>query len=241
MAYIQYKGDKSHPYKGSVETSGHVATLTFDDAVVQSTSGFNVFIDADCTVLLGSYPNFRTIYRYDGTTIAAGYYQLSDDGSTWVDPTPKPVPPEPVPEPTLEEVKAQKIAEMNLIQQEQIKFGCDVTLSDGSVEHFTLTDHDQTSLMGLQTQVVAGVDKIPWHTADQSQPCKYYSNVDMNIITQTAMAYVTYHVTYFRDLRIYINSLETKEEVGTVYYGVMIPVEYQSEVLKDLIKALGIA
>ena len=42
------------------------------------------------------------------------------------------------------------------------------------------------------------------------------------------MAYVTWHVTYFRDLRIYIRSLGTKEEVAVVAYGMDIPAEYQS-------------
>ena len=56
----------------------------------------------------------------------------------------------------------------------------------------------------------------------------------MNIITTKAMAFVTYHVTYFRDLRIYINSFQTKEEVEAITYGIIIPDEYKSDVLKDL-------
>ena len=124
---------------------------------------------------------------------------------------------------------------MNQIQQQTIENGFNATLTDGTVEHFTLTEHDQTSLLGLVGQVQMGVEEIPWHTSDHDEHCKYYSNADMNIITTMATAYVTYHVTYFRDLRIYINKgLNTKEEVEAVEYGIIIPEEYKSEVLKDL-------
>ena len=135
--------------------------------------------------------------------------------------------------PTLEEIQSQKVSEMNDAQQVTIQQGMDIQLSDGHTEHFTLTDHDQTSLMGLQTLVAQGVESIPWHTSDQSEHCKYYSNADMAIITSKALQFVTFHVTYFRDLRIYIRALEDKECVSNVFYGMSIPEEYQSDVLKD--------
>lgn len=141
--------------------------------------------------------------------------------------------------PTLEEVKENKVSEMNETQQTVIQGGVDVRLTDGTVEHFTLTEHDQTSLIGLQTKVVAGEESIPWHTYDHSEHCKYYSNADMAIITETALNYVAFHVTYFRDLRIYINALKTKEEVEDIFYGTTIPEEYRSEPLKDMVAAIN--
>ena len=59
----------------------------------------------------------------------------------------------------------------------------------------------------------------------------------MMLITSAAMQYVTYHVTYFRDLRIYIDSMKTKDEAEAVTYGVYIPEKYQSEVLADIYAA----
>lgn len=140
----------------------------------------------------------------------------------------------------LESVKARKVDEMNQIQQQTIENGFNATLTDGTVEHFTLTGHDQTSLLGLAGQVQAGIEQIPWHTSDHDEPCKYYSNADMKIITDMATIFVTYQVTYFRDLRIYINKgLNTKEEVEAVEYGIIIPEEYQSEVLKNLLAQMN--
>lgn len=178
----------------------------------------------------GRYDKYNTLYRKinDG-------YQLSDDGSVYVEPTPEPEP-EPY-EPTLEEVQEQKVTEMNAAQQAVIQEGINVTLTDGTVEHFTLTDHDQTSLNALQSKVESGEQLIPWHTSDETEHCKFYSNADMAIITSSAMAYVTWHVTYFRDLRIYIRSIQDKEEVAAVTYGMDIPVEFQSEPLKAMLAA----
>lgn len=171
------------------------------------------------------YSRFNTVYRE-----IDGGCQFSNDGSVYVEPIPY--------EPTLEESKLLKIAEMNNAQQITIKSGTDVMLSDGTIEHFTLTEHDQTSLIALQTQVVAGVDQIPWHTSDTAEHCKYYSNTDMALITSKTLSYVTYHVTYFRDLRIYINSLTTQEEVAEVFYGMIIPIEYQSQPLQDMLASM---
>lgn len=141
--------------------------------------------------------------------------------------------------PTLEEVKEAKVAEMNAAQQEVITAGIDVTLTDGTTDHFDLTDRDQMRLMGLQKQVEAGEEMISWHTSDEDEHCKFYKNADMALIAEKAMAYVTWHVTYFRDLRIYIRSLGTKEEVAAVTYGMIIPERYQSDPLKAMIAAMG--
>lgn len=137
---------------------------------------------------------------------------------------------------SLEDVKRNKIEEMNHIQQETINTGVEVELSDGTVERFELTTNDQMSLMGLQSQVATGVEYIPWHTSDNTEHCKYYTNADMGKIIMAALSYVTYHVTYFRDLRIYINSMTDKEQVKAVTYGVEIPIEYRSQVLNDMIQ-----
>lgn len=137
--------------------------------------------------------------------------------------------------PTLEEAQEEKVREMNAMQQTVIHQGVDVELTDGSVEHFTLTDQDQASLMALQSQVAQGAEYVPWHNSNQENQCKYYQNADMAKIVQAALSFVVYQVTYFRDLRIYIRSLRTKEEVAAVTYGMPIPEEYQSQVLKDML------
>ena len=181
------------------------------------------------------YKGYTTVYRE-----IEGGVQFSNDGSVYVEPEQPSEPDTPDYEPyvpTLDEVKESKVKEMNAVQQQTIQQGIDVTLTDGTTEHFSLTDHDQTSLMGLQSQVAAGVEQIPWHTSDESEHCKFYSNADMALITASAIEYVTWHVTYFRDLRIYIRALDNIDDVKAITYGIEIPQEYQSEPLKAMMAA----
>ena len=217
--------NRKTPAKAEVKKlSEHTIQILTDAAV--NTSGFHL-LNAFGSVY-GKYEDYTTLYRE-----VDGGFILSNDGSVYVEPEPAPEPYVP----TLEEIQEAKVSEMNAVQQAVIQQGVNVTLTDGSVEHFTLTDHDQTSLMGLQSQVESGEEQIPWHTSDESEHCKFYSNADMALITSAAMAWVTWHVTYFRDLRIYIRAMQEKEEVEAITYGIDIPEEYQSEPLKAMIAA----
>lgn len=205
-------------------------TIQIITEVPINTSGFRLVTDEES--IYGVYEDYTTLYR----EIEGGFI-LSNDGSFYQEPEPQPDPEVKPYEPTLEELREIKVTEMNAAQQKAIREGINITLTDGTVEHFTLTEHDQTSLVGLQSQVLAGEENIPWHTSDESEHCKFYSNADMQVITGMAMSYVTWHVTYFRDLRIYVRSLQSKEEIESVTYGMEIPEEYQSEPLKAMIAA----
>lgn len=194
--------DNTDAVEASVKKLGeHLIQISGADV---NLSGFHLLNDAGS--VFGKYDGFTTLYR----ELEDGFI-LSDDGSVYVEP----IEPGPTPEPeiSLDEVKESKVSEMNDIQQKLIAQGVDVTLSDGSKEHFSLTERDQTSLVGLQAQVAIGAENIPWHTSDEDEHCKFYSNADMAKITSSALSYVTWHVTYFRDLRIFIRSLESKEKV----------------------------
>lgn len=227
MLNVKYIGDSTvYPIEFSV----------ISDNVVQLKGDFPVLTDG--FVLSRpkhddnwDYSAYTTVYRESD-----GGVQFSNDGSVYVAPNPMPEPtiPEFKPhEPTLEEIKAQKIREMNAEQQKFIQNGVEVTLSGGTTECFSLKDQDQISLSTLQKKAEEGSDKIPWHVDNIEEHCRYFSAEDMLIITETALQYVAYHVTYFRDLRIYINSMQDKKSVQSVTYGMYIPAEYQSEVLAD--------
>ena len=201
-------------------------------------SDFELYNSHD--VKFAEYGGYDTLYKEKDNG-----FILSNDGSVYVEPEPEPEP-EPVEPyvPTLEEVQEQKVQEMNEYMEDSIAYGAQVELSDGSIERFTLTDRDQLSLIGLQVSaaVIPSTQDInrssfPWHPADESEHCKFYSQEDMQKISVTGFQYVMYHVTYFRDLRIYIRSLTDKESVNNVFYGVTIPEAYQSEPLKAMIAA----
>lgn len=133
---------------------------------------------------------------------------------------------------TLEELKAFKKQEINSICGQTVCAGLDVTLSTGT-EHFSLSQSDQLNLFGLQAQLATGVDQIVYHA--DGKPCKFYTVADIKILIEKAMSHATYHVTYGNSLKMWVDTIETKEELELISYGSTIPEEYQSEVLKKFL------
>lgn len=225
MVNIKFLNEESIKQADVKSITSHIIEIS---GVEQNTSGFHVLTDDG--EISGKYEDYTTLYRE-----LEGCFQLSNDESVYVEPKPPVIEPVEPYVPTLEEVQESKVSEMNYAQQEAINYGVDVQLSNGSTEHFSLTQYDQQSLMGLQSLVAEGEENIPWHNSDESEHCKFYSNEDMKLIITNALAYVTYHVTYFRDLRIYIRSLDDKEVIQNIEYGDPIPAENQSEVLQAML------
>lgn len=187
----------------------------------QNVSGFHILNnDNDVT---GKYEDYTTLYR-----IIDGGFQLSNDGSVYVEPEPIPEP-EPY-EPTLEELKVQKINEVNNICEETICAGIDVELPTGETKHFSLTEKDQINLFGKQAQINAGVTQLEYHA--DGEPCRYYTVEEMTAILTDAMQYISYHTTYCNSLHTWIEKVTNKEDIEQIVYGAEIPAEYQSEVLQ---------
>lgn len=134
---------------------------------------------------------------------------------------------------TIEYVKAVKSAEMSATCNKIITNGFDVILSDGENHHFSLTIQDQLNLITLSSMVAAGETVIPYHA--DGELCKGYSVEDITTIINTATSLKTYHVTYFNSIKVYIDSMNDINEVNNVVYGIDIPEEYQSDVLKQLL------
>ena len=211
--------DSKTPVHGNVKkVSEHVIEIT---GVEINLSGFHIIKDTGS--VFGKYENYTTLYR----EIESGF-QLSNDGSVYVEPEPVPEP-EPY-EPTLEELKEQKISEVGGVCKETIYAGVDVELPTGSTEHFSLKEEDQINLFGKQAQITAGVTQLEYH--QDGHPCRYYTVEEMTAIITAAMQFVSYHTTYCNSLYTWINSVTDKEDLQGITYGVSIPEEYQSEVLK---------
>lgn len=179
-----------------------------------------------------TFRGYSTIYRDQGRTV-----YLSNDGSVYTEPVvSSEVPAEPY-IPTLEEVKRLKKQEVSKACQQTIFNGIDVTLSDGSIGHFSLTEHDQLNLFGKQVQISAGTTEVEYHA--DGQPCKYFSATDMQIIIETAIYYVSYQTTYCNALNMWISGCQTSEDVSLITYGLDVPVEYQSDVLKTYLAQIS--
>lgn len=178
------------------------------------------------------YKDFKTVYR----EIKEGVVQFSDDGSVYVTPPEPGQVPEPEPGvPTLDELKEMKLQEVGMACEQIIYSGVDVNLPSGT-EHFSLTEKDQINLFGKQAQMAAGADRFEYH--QDGHPCRYYTKEEMHLIVETALGFVTYHTTYCNALNIWIRAMVDADAVNAVTYGCSIPVEYQSEVLKDILAGM---
>lgn len=221
------KGEEAYEIVSIMPISEHVLQIVFSGAVPESYGDIAVFTTGgeQCSNL----PGYSTVYRDEGQTV-----YLSDDGSVYTPPEDTGELPGdpyvPTPEELLIAAKASKRAEVSAACGQIIYDGVTVTLSDGSVEHFSLTDHDQINLFGKQVQLAAGAEQMEYHA--DGQPCKYYSAADMQAIITAAMFHVSYHTTYCNALNMWIAGCETAEDVETIYYGADVPEEYQSEVLQ---------
>lgn len=170
-------------------------------------------------------PEFLSKCEHFGDGEVAVGMVRQEDGS-WAMPDAEPIPE------TLEEVKAAKFSELDNACQQTIYAGADVVLSSGEVQHFTLDEQDQSNLLGLTNQLIMGATQISWHNDDKFSACQFYSAEDASRIINTLSVYKSYHITYCKDLRIYVNSLESASEVNVIEYGFALPESSKSDVLK---------
>lgn len=102
MGYIKFKNKKTVSKVIVSEESPHVIRITGDNITV-NTDGFRLYLDGGCKYPLdnGEYAAYTTLYRKGD-----GWYELSDNGSVYVEPV-APVQPEPTEE-ELEEMARQE-------------------------------------------------------------------------------------------------------------------------------------
>ena len=230
MEKIKVKG-KLYEIRSIQTIEPHVMQIVFVGTPPTKWGDITLYTDGgiECATLTG----WTTVYRDEGQTA-----YLSDDSSVYQTPDPdsgEVLPPEPY-VPTLAELQSVKKREISQACERIIYSGVDVTFTDGSVEHFSLTEHDQLNLFGKQVQLAAGAEQLEYHS--DGQPCRYYSAADMQTIIAAAMQHVSYHTTYCNAVNMWIAGCESTEEVQAIYYGADVPEEYQSDVLKAYIASM---
>lgn len=138
-----------------------------------------------------------------------------------------------IPAPTVEEQKAALIARMSEKCNATIINGFDMVLDDNETHHFSLKTEDQLKIQALGLKAKSGETVLPYHA--DGEPCRFFSVQEILNLNVQMESIIEYQTTYFNSLRDYINSLSSVEDLKTVEYGMPIPVEYQSEVLKVLL------
>jgi hypothetical protein len=200
--YITTGTSKHYAVTGQSIGPGEVR-YTLEEAPAELGATVKLYADDDTqmredTVADYSYP------RIDGSTII-----LSSTA-----------PAEPV-TPTLAEVQSTKLTEINAACTAAIEAGCDVTLSDGTAGHITLTLPDQINLSTAQEAIAAGKTGYAYHL--DGALCEVYPAADIAIMAQAATAHVLYHQTYCNHVRAWVKRCEMAADVEAITYGGSLP------------------
>ena len=144
----------------------------------------------------------------------------------------EPIQPIPTEDPdiALEYIRTAKLQEMSYTCRTTIENGFDIELRN-ETHHFSLDTQDQLNLISLSAMAQTQ-ELVPYHADGES--CIFYTAAEMQQIIAAATTFKIYHTTYYNALKGYINSLETIEEISAITYGIEIPDEYKTDVLRAL-------
>lgn len=117
-----------------------------------------------------------------------------------------------------------KLQEIATACQETIYDGADVTLSDGSVKHFSYTLADQSNVSEMVNALVMGATEYPYHA--DGETCQIYEADDILAIYVALATLKTSAITYHNQLKIYVESLKDAEAVEEVRFGQELTGEY---------------
>ena len=211
MAYIRFLGEKT-PHKVTVTPTNNIVTVKFETDVIENKNGFDLFLDKECTIDIGGtfYQKFTTIYRNDSVTKKYNGYQLSNDGSVYVEPE---ISPNPKPyNPTLDEVKESKKAEIKMKVQNEI-------LSDVMIASYAF-DYNESDMIAIRNayedSISSGMSVILKDSTGQSRELNEEEITDLYKKQEIKRLEKE---SYAQCLLDYIDGLTSKEAVNSVEYG----------------------
>lgn len=146
---------------------------------------------------------------------------------------------------SLEEAKAYKIKEIGEVCRAEIYEGADVTLSDGTVKHYTFNAEDQQDVLSAVTLAFAAktmgftLDYIPFHAAGQI--CELLNTASMVAIYMTLQLKLTRLTTKCNMLNCMIRDCSNKDDVLAINWDTAITPEYQERFDTIMTTAIEIA
>ena len=125
---------------------------------------------------------------------------------------------------TLEEMRADKETEMSAACNEAIVAGLDIQLPGGTTEHFNYSERDQINIKEMFDAVLMGATMYPYQPEDGS--CRTYTAAESVTIYPALAGNKTAQLTYYHQLKDYIDTLDTAEKVKAVTYGQPLTGQY---------------
>lgn len=125
---------------------------------------------------------------------------------------------------TLEELRADKETEISAACNAAIVAGLDIQLPGGTTEHFGYSERDQINIKEMFDAVLMGATLYPYQSEDGS--CRTYTAEEIVTIYPTLAGNKTSQLTYYHQLKDYIDTLHNAEEIEAVTYGQPLTGEY---------------
>ena len=116
----------------------------------------------------------------------------------------------------LDEIRADKLAELSASCNAAITDGMDVETTQGT-EHFSLQETDQINLTTALSAVQSGAAGYPYHA--DGQLCRLFTAAEIQAIAAASVRHKLYHTTLCNHLLTWARRAETKEELAGITYA----------------------
>ena len=137
----------------------------------------------------------------------------------------------------LEEIRADKLAELSAACNDAITAGMDVETTQGT-EHFSLQETDQINLTTALSAVQSGAAGYPYHA--DGQLCRLFTAAEIQAIAAASVKHKLYHTTLCNHLLTWARRAETKKELsGITYAAEGLPEDLAANMASVLAAAAG--
>ncbi|MCM1027119.1 MAG: hypothetical protein NC432_11830 [Roseburia sp.] len=125
--------------------------------------------------------------------------------------------------PTIEELRNKKISALSSVCNRMIISGVAIDI-DGNMEHFSYSEEDQVNIKELFDLAIQ--TKVPLYYHADGSGCKVYTVEQIVTLYTTSAMNKMHHITYFNQLKMYINTLNDADTINAMEYGFELTGEY---------------
>ena len=108
--------------------------------------------------------------------------------------------------------------------------GDEIELEDGTTQKFSYTFQDQVNWdeLFIMAIIAPEMELLPYH--GNSHSCTFFTRRQVIKICSTLLLRKTQLITYANAINMYANSLEDRDEIMAITYGMELPSEYQENI-----------
>ena len=128
-------------------------------------------------------------------------------------------------------VMSAKLSEISNACNAVIVNGVDIKFGEENV-HFNLSIEDQSNINNLFRVVELGGTEFPYQA--DGGVCRIYTAAEIAAIYIAAQTLITTQTTYHNELKQYVQTLTSAEEVSAIQYGMTLPAPYLTEMNEKL-------